>query len=309
MSVEHEREQSNILLVDDVLSDVRVLASLLEEAGYLVRATTNGPAALKICEKRRPSLLLLDILMSDMDGYEVCHRLKANKKTADIPVIFISALDDAEARVQGFESGGVDYISKPFNPVEVLARVNVHIQLEIAKRQLLEKNQELEKLAITDSLTRLFNRRHFMSELKRCCGNLRRYDTPFCLIMLDLDHFKQINDQFGHDVGDHVLQVVSECIRGSLRDVDFAARWGGEEFVIIAPNTTLEDVGLLIGRLQESMNAKPIETVGTVTASFGVVCSVREDSPEALIKLVDQAMYAAKAAGRNCVRFASFTKS
>ncbi|MCU7858518.1 MAG: diguanylate cyclase [Candidatus Thiodiazotropha sp. (ex Lucinoma kastoroae)] len=302
-------EQGDILVVDDTLANVKVLVSLLEKAGYGVRATTSGAAALRICSKRPPDLLLLDIMMSEMDGYEVCLRLKADENTRKIPVMFISALDNPEAIIKGFKSGGVDYINKPFNAVEVLARVNVHIHLEMVKRQLREKNLELEQQIATDSLTGLYSRRYFIGELKQCCSKLRHFDTPFCLVMLDLDHFRQVNDRFGHEAGDQVLRTVSERIQGCLREVDFAARWGEEEFVILAPNTTREEIGLLIERLQEKISSTPIESVASVTASYGVVCPVREGSPDALIKRVEQATHTARTAGQNCVEFAQGGKA
>ncbi|MES9937759.1 MAG: diguanylate cyclase [Sedimenticola sp.] len=294
----------DILVVDDVVANVKILDTLLLEAGYAVRIATSGKAALTICEKRPPDLVLLDVMMPEVDGYEVCRRLQADEKTQDIPIIFISALNQTDDKLEGFTAGGVDFVTKPFDPPEVLARVKTHIRLVMLQRELQEKNRELKRLATTDPLTGLYNRRSFLERLRDCQKTANRYGTPCSLVMFDLDHFKAINDQHGHNAGDEVLRVTAERTRGILRDVDIAGRWGGEEFMVLAPQTELEGAIQLAERLRESLINDPIEPAGTVTASFGVICDAKCNSLEELTLGVDQALYAAKMAGRNCVRVA-----
>lgn len=304
----NNNKHGDILVVDDTLANVNILKSLLQESGYSVRAATSGKVALMICEKRSPDLVLLDVRMPEMDGYEVCRRLKAGEKTREIAVIFISALNTPDDKMEAFEAGGVDFISKPFDVTEVLTRVKTHVRLQMLQRQLREKNRELAQLAATDPLTGLYNRRSFLERLRNCQYANNRYGTPCSLLMFDLDNFKTINDQYGHNVGDQVLQTVAERTRRLLRETDVAARWGGEEFMILAPHTGQDDAVCLAERLRKCFAEESIEPVGRVTASFGIAQNDHCNSLEALTHLADQALYAAKAAGRNCVRIASTTE-
>mgnify|MGYP000067032693 CR=1 FL=1 len=301
-------KQGDILVVDDMLANVKILVSLLQEEGYEVRAATSGKSAVMICNKRPPDLLLLDVMMPEMDGYQVCHSLKADEKTRNIPIIFISALDSPNDKVRGFEEGGVDFITKPFDSAEVIARVKMHIQLQLLQKELQKKNMELEHLATIDPLTGLYNRRYFLQRLRDCHNAFGRYGSPYSLVMFDLDHFKAINDQHGHDVGDKVLQEIALRTKDILRDVDIAARWGGEEFMILTPQTGQEKALILAERLRHGFAAAPIDPVGIVTASFGVISDAPCDSLEALTHRVDKALYAAKKAGRNCVQAASVSE-
>jgi len=296
------RGLGDILVVDDQIANVKVLVALLEEAGYRVRAATSGKAALMICAKRAPDLLLLDVMMPEMDGYEVCCRLQSEDKTRKLPVIFISALDNAGDKVRGFDAGAVDFISKPFDAAEVLVRVRTHMRLELLQRELEAKNRELERLAITDPLTGLYNRRHFLERLRECFALAERYHTPCSLVMFDLDHFKQVNDRFGHEDGDRVLQAVADATRDNLRSIDIPARWGGEEFIVLAPHTDLGEAVRLAERLRAALAALNLQPVGRVSASFGVVCDVSCNALEELTRRVDRALYMAKAEGRDCVR-------
>jgi PleD family two-component response regulator len=228
-----EALHANLLIVDDYLDNVRSLALLLSESGYRVRKATGGKMALETIQFAQPDLVLLDVRMPKMDGYEICKRLKADPKTHDIPIIFLSALSDADDKVKAFAVGGADYVMKPFQAEEVLARVhhqitilrqrqqlaakNCQLQQEIQQRQqaeakLQQANLELKRIANTDSLTQIANRRCFDETLQEEWQWLQREQQPLSLILCDIDYFKPYNDRYGHPAGDTCLQQIAHAI-------------------------------------------------------------------------------------------------
>ncbi len=256
----------DILIVDDEPKNLTVLREMLVKEGFTVRPALSGALALHAVEAKQPDLVLLDIMMPDMDGYEVCRQIKDRPEHAAIPVLFISALDDTKDKVRAFEAGGQDYISKPFQFQEVLARVRTHLRLrdlqtaleaqnkqlrlEITAREraqaalaeanasLQTANQELDRLARQDFLTGLANRRLFDDFLEREWKRLAREREPLALVFMDIDFFKQFNDTYGHSQGDTCLKRVAQAISRSLkRPADLAARYGGEEFAVVLPGT------------------------------------------------------------------------
>jgi PleD family two-component response regulator len=217
-----------ILIVDDETTNIEILAELLA-SDYDVIFATSGEEALAIVESARPDLILLDVMMPDIDGYEVCARLKKSASSKDISVIFITGLGDLEAETRGLSLGAVDYVTKPINPAVVRMRVRNHIELKIAR-------DELARLAATDGLTGLANRRRFDQVLATECSRLRRSKGRLSLIMIDIDHFKAFNDTYGHVAGDGCLRQVGGAIGSVIhRTPDLAARYGGEEFSCILP--------------------------------------------------------------------------
>ena len=255
-----------VLLVDDKPDNLRLLSTMLTENNYEVRRVTRGKMALKTAKAAPPDLILLDIKLPDLDGYQVCQVLKSDPVTAEIPIIFISALDDILDKVKAFTIGGVDYITKPFHVEEVLVRVKNQLMLCQQRQQLLEKNerlqqeikarkeiekalqdsqlqlqeanQELQRLANLDGLTQIANRRRFDQVLQEEWQRLAREQQPLSLILCDVDYFKSYNDTYGHQAGDDCLYSIAQTIRQSVnRPADLVARYGGEEFVIILPNT------------------------------------------------------------------------
>ncbi|EXJ16787.1 GGDEF domain-containing response regulator [Imhoffiella purpurea] len=297
-------EVSTILVVDDTAGNLDLLGRILGDAGYRVRRQPSGNLAITSALASPPDLILLDIKMPDLDGFEVCLRLKQNPSTRELPIIFISALQDASDKVRAFLSGGVDYITKPFQTEEVLARVATHLRLHALQRRLEMQNRELERLATTDPLTGILNRRSFSTYCQHYRARASRYGASFCLLILDIDRFKRINDAFGHEIGDRVLVALTERIRDTLREVDLFARWGGEEFIILSPDTPPERAGHLAERLRKSIEAATIDPIGTVTASFGLAVNRVGEELEDLIRRADHALLAAKEAGRNQVRIA-----
>ncbi|MCE2570186.1 diguanylate cyclase [Motilimonas eburnea] len=288
---------SDILIVDDTVENIRLLSKLLKDEGYQVRGAADGKTALMLCDKKPPSLILLDIMMPGMNGYDVCRHLKEQPETKDIPVIFLSALNELTDKITAFRAGGVDYISKPFEALEVLARVATHSRIVTLQRTLMEKNAQLKALAETDSLTGLFNRRYLISQVNH-------RPVPYSLILFDIDDFKQINDQYGHQFGDEVLICLSNVVMEQCREQDIAARWGGEEFLIYLPNTHLKQAKQIAETLRVNINQCCCNQARSISASFGIASQTQGESLELLIKMADSALYRSKLKGKNCVELA-----
>jgi two-component system cell cycle response regulator len=444
----NDGSRGKILAVDNTTANLLLLARILETSGYEVCKVEDGVGAIEIARKQKPDLILLDVAMPGMNGYETCAVLKADERTRDIPIIFISALDDADAKFKAFQSGGVDYIIKPVGVEEVQARVEIHIanqrlqsQLRAINNELAERIQELtqsqellqeresklqafikampnlsfvyneegrylevlssqtellrasvdelkdhmiedvmpaeaarimmdaiqetinsgttqvieykipvmdgnehwfegrialmekdgsghgkvvfiateiservrlyeevQRLATQDALTGCLNRRHFLTLADQEYRRSVRYQRPLSLLMLDIDHFKQINDQFGHPVGDQVLCALVELLKANLRNVDILSRHGGEEFTILLPETPKNRAYQVAERLRCAVETMGVEKAGrniSITISVGVASLEVEigqvKSIEMLIHQADQAMYDAKIL-RNCVR-------
>lgn len=329
-----KNERADILIVDDTPANLDLISSMLSDQGYRFRVATSGPRAIAAATTARPDLIMLDITMPDMDGYEVCRRLKGSPATADVPVIFISALDEAIDKVRAFEAGGADYVAKPLQFEEVLARIEHQLRISRLQRslearnaelatknellleisqQLEQANRELERLSITDALTGIANRRQFHTVLDNEWRRCRREESPISILMIDVDCFKLYNDTYGHQKGDACLAAVAASIRDSLqRAGDFVARYGGEEFVVVLPRVD-SDEALRTGRqLCEAVQALAIahdrsSAAAHVTISIGVASSVPGESTAAgsLISAADGALYRAKRAGRNRAERAS----
>ena len=317
--------KGDILIVDDTPANLRLLYGMLHEQGYKVRMAPSGRMALKSAQAFPPDMILLDIKMPNMNGYEVCTKLKADVRTREIPVIFISSLDQTEDKVKAFTFGGVDYITKPFRIEEVLARVKTHMaiyslqqQLSAANIQLQESNDRLkaeikkraqieamlEELATTDSLTNLHNRRHFFELAVQELNRAKRYQLYFSLLMIDLDNFKTVNDKLGHLYGDRVLQVVAKCISQNSRDVDISGRYGGDEFVILLPETEPSFARVFAERLCQVTRTQLDEldeltfpvTLSIGIANFSWEADITFDT---LLDQADRALYESKQAGRD----------
>jgi diguanylate cyclase (GGDEF)-like protein len=298
---------ANILIVDDIADNLEILGALLTFDGYNVQTAQGGVAALKRVQESPPDLILMDILMPDMDGYEVCTQLKAEETTRDIPVVFVSSMTDIDSKVKGFKVGGVDYINKPFQHAEILVRVNTHITLVRMRKHLEEQNAELERLANTDYLTNLYNRRRFFHTAEEEFNNVLQGGKTISITLMDLDYFKKVNDTHGHLVGDRVLIHVAQLIRTHCRVSDVAARYGGEEFIILHPATDRKNAFTVAERVRKEVEGTPFvyekDEIG-VTISAGVVdtqVSREFTRVDDVLSLADKALYRAKDAGRNRV--------
>lgn len=299
-------ERQTLLIVDDEPANIQALARLMSEE-YRVLVATNGEKALEILSgEDLPDLVLLDVRIPDIDGFEVCRRIKSDLRTSSISVIFVTALDSTGHEEAGFALGAVDYVSKPFNPVLVRARVRTHMRLK-------QKTDLLEKLAMLDGLTDMPNRRYMEEQLERECRRCSREHLPVSLVFMDIDDFKPFNDNYGHGAGDDCLRRVARALESAVRRPgDVVARYGGEEFVAILPNTDGPGALDVAEQFRMSVEALSIphehSTSGTVvTLSLGVA-TARTDSAEAtpcdpsqLLKRGDEALYRAKKAGKNRV--------
>jgi len=260
---------------------------------YNLFGALSGKQALKMIEKRKIDLILLDIVMPDMDGYTLCSTLKANKETQDIPILFITSSTDETSIVKAYNIGAVDYVTKPFKSVELMARVKIHLQLR-------STIQKLEYMAYFDVLTNIYNRRRFFELASK---KFEESKEGLYGIMLDIDYFKKINDTYGHATGDQVLQAVASAIEATLSDEMLFGRIGGEEFAILLNATHDHEVLELIETIRQQIQAIRIDTPSaivkcTISSGTSKYCS-QTKSLDQLLNSADQALYQAKAAGRN----------
>ncbi|MCP4693010.1 MAG: diguanylate cyclase [Desulfobacterales bacterium] len=299
------RSDETILIIDDAPANIRVLGEALKRA-YRIRLATNGPKGLEIANAvPPPDLILLDIIMPEMDGYEVCRRLKKKSQTRNIPVIFITSMDQEDDETRGLELGAVDYITKPFSIPIVKARVNTHIELK-------RHRDLLENLSTLDGLTGIPNRRRFEEHYEREWMASLRQPNHMAVIMIDIDYFKNYNDTYGHGKGDECLKAVAhELAVKARRPSDFVARYGGEEFICVLPETDLDGAWSVAENMRRAVENLRIAHASStasdhVTISLGVA-AVIPPRPDAasnsrrLIEMADQALYKAKEAGRNQV--------
>jgi diguanylate cyclase (GGDEF)-like protein len=289
----------SVLIVDDVPTNIQVLAEALRQ-DYRVKVATNGTDALSIARQTLPDLILLDVMMPDLDGFEVCRQLKSDSLTNGIPVIFVTAKDDLADEEHGLNLGAADYITKPFHLPIVRMRVRNHMRLK-------QKADLLERLAHIDSLTGIANRRRFDQALDVEHRRCQRTEQPISLLLIDIDYFKHYNDHFGHGMGDRCLANVAEALTNNAgRAADLVARYGGEEFAVILPQTDAEGAMLTAERLREGVLELAIAHAPSagqpfVTISIGIATTIPTIATPAtaLIEDADKKLYEAKAAGRN----------
>ncbi|CAO3353684.1 diguanylate cyclase [Azospirillum melinis] len=294
-----------ILVVDDIPSNVHVLSRILKD-DYDIYFATDGEKALDLVQARMPDLVLLDIMMPGMDGFEVCRRIKADPAIHDIPVIFISAKSEVEDETRGLEVGAIDFITKPISPPIVKARVRNHLLL---KRQ----TDLLRSLSFLDGLTGIANRRRFDDAMAREWRRCARSNLPLSLIILDVDHFKAYNDHYGHQAGDECLRMVAELLSDrARRPSDLVARYGGEEFVCLLPETdgpgavrVAEGFRTGVAECRIPHAQSPVIPYVTISLGVATVIPSADGSPEQLAEMADQLLYRAKRTGRNRVQDAT----
>jgi diguanylate cyclase (GGDEF)-like protein len=303
-------EGARILLVEDNRAEAQVTKEFLKKSGHTVTWVMDGTSAIRQAKTEKIDCIILDLLLPDINGTEVCRWLKGNESTRGIPIIMLTVKASVEDKATGLHIGADDYLPKPYNEIELKARLYACLRTKSLQDELRSKNLELEQMlmrvevmAQTDPLTELFNRRRCAAIIEDEFARTKRYQSPLSCIMIDIDFFKKVNDEFGHRTGDHVLQKLAQIIDDNIREVDTAARWGGEEFVVIMPET--DEEGAL--RPSHRILKKTEETefpglpAGRVTISLGIATAPHQkiDSGERLIDASDQAMYQAKKNGRN----------
>ncbi len=301
-----------VLVVEDSHTQAQWLAQVLTGEGYQVRVAANGREAIRGVRTEPPDLVLLDMILPDMNGLEVLRFIKSPPGDQFIPVILLSVKSDLDSRVAGLRLGADDFLAKPYADAEIKARAAAMLRIKTLQDQLRGAKAQLERLSVTDGLTGLYNHLHFGKRLGEEFARSQRYSDPLSLIMLDLDHFKRVNDEHGHPFGDRVLRGTAELMTTSFRGSDICARYGGEEFAVILPNTLVQGAQVVAERFLEKVREKtyPIEGGNPaggnpvevrVTASAGIASFPSRDvnSPESLVKLADEALYRAKGEGRD----------
>ena len=318
-----------ILVVEDSPEIASLMSLTLRMEGYEVLTASTGNRALQLASTESPSLILMDVMMPGLTGFQVAQELKADNATRDIPIIFVTARHDVDDRVHGLEVA-VDYIAKPFAVPELIARVRAALRMQKLQAELKASNDQLTKLAVTDPLTGLYNRRGFDSQFEDELHRARRFRQPLGLAIFDLDRFKSVNDTYGHAQGDLVLQSFAETLLNLSRRVDKVARFGGEEFAVLLPNTDEVGAKIFADKVRVGIETHPIvcspnglgKTI-SVTVSGGVAILLPTNSPnhdgsgplstgqlaDGLFELADAYLYRAKEGGRNRIETQSADES
>lgn len=293
--------KATILIVDDTPVNIQILSEILKN-DYHLKVATNGHKAIEIANSgEKIDLILLDVVMPDMDGYQVCRRLKDESSTNKIPIIFVTAKNDVNDEEAGFNLGAVDYIIKPFHPAIVKVRVRNQISLKL-------KSDLLEELAQIDGLTQVFNRRYLDSRLPLILDECQKQQQTLSLVMFDVDYFKNYNDNYGHGMGDVCLIEVAKCLKKYSNMVKGAllARYGGEEFVLVLPGLEKEEVISLVNqiigaveRLQIQHTYSMVSQFITISAGLAIFLPSKLESASNILTFADKALYQAKSNGRN----------
>ncbi len=289
-----------VLIVDDSTELLSIAKARLVKDDLEVVCAEDGQTGLEAAASEEPDLILLDVDMPDMSGFDVCRKLKADPQTAAVPVIFLTAMCEPEQKVKGLDLGATDYVTKPFDAFELRARVRAALRAKRFQDLLVEH-------AHIDLITGLPNRRAIMKRLGEEWARIQRHGGILSFIIADVDGLKQVNDTHGHSVGDKVLQEVGNTIAGQCRKIDLAGRYGGDEFAVVAPAGAAADVLTLAQRCAraiEQIRIDVVEPAITTTACLGVADSADAGSIEEIIERADAALYRAKNAGGNTARTA-----
>jgi two-component system cell cycle response regulator len=297
-----------ILIAEDDPVSRKLLEKILVKAGNMVVSVENGQKALELFNDNFFPIVLTDWMMPEMDGLELCRAIRKNTYPGYVFIILLTAKDSKDDIIRGLGAGADDYLTKPFSHAELIARLNTGKRVLELERSLKDANEEIRILSITDPLTGTYNRGYMTERLPQEIKRARRYSRALSIILCDIDHFKKVNDTYGHLVGDRVLKDFAQCIRHSIRqDVDWTARYGGEEFLIVLPETDANGASVMAERLKSELSQRVTETQGkqiSITASFGVTGFGPDTpdemiSPEAMISKADKYLYQAKREGRN----------
>jgi two-component system cell cycle response regulator len=298
------QEAPLVLVAEDDRLMRQTVTRTLTDHGLRVEAVEDGQQALDRVRKGGISLVILDIIMPKLSGIECCRIIKSVAEERILPVLLLTSKTDIESRIEGLRIGADDYVGKPFDERELLARVDNLLKVKKAHDEMLDSKKRLEQLAIQDELTGVYNYRYMHTRLLEEFKRAQRYRYPLACAMIDIDHFKQFNDEFGHDVGDIVLREVAARIGRAVREIDVVARYGGEEFLLVLPNTHFAGALTVADRVWRSVGGKPVtanDRKHKVTVSVGVSLYPSRDikSKDQLLKSADEALYRAKNEGRD----------
>jgi two-component system cell cycle response regulator len=292
---------ATILIAEDSLVIRAVLRRDLEEAGYVVIEAVDGDAALARSREVHPDAILLDIEMPGLNGHEVLAALKADSALKDIPVVFLTGRTGTKEMVAGLRAGAHDYLKKPFETTELVARVSGAVRIKKLQDELIQRNAELDRLSRVDALTGAYNRRHMDEQLQQHASAARRHRQSLSVVLFDIDHFKRVNDTEGHGGGDAVLCEITRRINDAVRAEDIVGRWGGEEFLVILPHTAVEAALPIAERVRQLIAHTPViigDRAVAVTLSGGCA-GTDQPEPDELVSRADDALYRAKDNGRN----------
>lgn len=305
-----------VLVVDDDIVSRTVMEKYLSKAGFEVVTATNGSQALDLFDQQFFPIVLTDWMMPLIDGPQLCRLIREKKTDGYVFIVLITARGSKNDIVSGLESGADDYLTKPIHPAELVARINTGIRILKLEKSLIKANKEIRLLSITDPLTGCYNRGYLNERFPQELSRSQRYSHPLSVILADIDHFKQINDTYGHQAGDEVLKAFTQSLKDQIRKkIDWIVRYGGEEFLIVLPETGCEGSISMAERLRAAVSERPIEVCGTslnITASFGGACALLnrkqkwDISMEELINQADAQLYRCKNDGRNRVNVAPF---
>jgi diguanylate cyclase (GGDEF)-like protein len=289
-----------VVLVGDNSPVVReVLRWHLESHAFKVVEAADGLETIALAQQVRPSVILLSVELPTLDGYQTLARLKADADLRDTPVVFITAHTDTGDVVEGLRLGAHDYLRKPFEPAEVIARVSAAVRVRELQDDLRQRNAELDRISRSDPLTGLANRRHLDDRLAAYAASAERHQHHLSVAIVDIDSFKGVNDTFGHSAGDAVLREVARRIAVSARIEDVVGRWGGEEFIVILPHCDLDGAVVVSERVRQAVSATPIRFEDGVAIPVTVSIGCTGGADPRLVERADAALYAAKKAGRN----------
>lgn len=315
-----EEKVPRVLVIEDSPFEFDQIKAALEAVGHQVLFADTGIQGVKLAREALPDLILLDMVLPDMNGCETCRHLRGQEDLRGIPIIIVTVKGKTEDKVSGLGEGATDYVTKPFDPAELQARVAAALRMKRLQDELIEKNKELagknqeyqvllkqfQTLAITDPVTGLFNRRYLQEVLNQEFSRAQRYCTPFSCLLIDVDEFKQVNDRFGHEAGDKVLEELGKIILMEIRKVDLAARYGGDEFAVLLPESLREDAAQVAQRILERVGGTTFPILAKkhrVTVSIGVAGFPDPELRDArqAILAADFALYRAKRSGGNRV--------